>query len=90
MGAALSLIALVATLADPTYRPDACDVAIWLLISLARFGFYSRKRLVANAPEEEIAHGQEGRSRPRPHMRILCDFPPTSEADRTPSEASMT
>lgn len=55
VGAALSLIALVATLADPAYRPGVYGVAIWLLVSLAWFGFYSRKRLVANAPEEEIA-----------------------------------
>jgi len=55
VGAILALIALGATFAVPDYRPGVLGVAIFLAITLLFFAVYSSKRLVAQAPEEEVA-----------------------------------
>lgn len=55
VGAALSLVALVACFADPGYRPGVWGVALFVGAMLVYFMLYSRRRLVAQAPEEENA-----------------------------------
>jgi ethanolamine permease len=55
MGASLSLLALGATLGDPTFRPAVVGVAVVLMAGIAYFLLYSRHHLVAAAPEEEYA-----------------------------------
>jgi ethanolamine permease len=55
VGAALSLLALLATLTIDDYRPAVVGVAVFLLVGILYFVFYSRHRLVAQAPEEENA-----------------------------------
>jgi ethanolamine permease len=55
VGAALAIIALLACFANPDYRPGVYGVAIYLLVNILYFAFYSRHRLVAQAPEEEVA-----------------------------------
>jgi ethanolamine permease len=54
-GAALAIFALLACFAEPTYRPGVYGVAIFLLVAIVYFALYSRSRLVAQAPEEEVA-----------------------------------
>jgi len=55
IGAALSLVALVACFSVPEYRPGVWGVAIFLIAAIVVFVAYTRNRLVAQAPEEEIA-----------------------------------
>ncbi|MBD1911777.1 MULTISPECIES: amino acid permease [unclassified Leptolyngbya] len=55
VGAVLSLVALLACFSDAAYRPGVWGVAIFLATMIAYFVFYSRKKLVARAPEEEDA-----------------------------------
>lgn len=55
VGSLLALIALVATFADAKLRPAVWGVALFLLVAIAYFFLYSSKRLVARAPEEEVA-----------------------------------
>ena len=54
-GVVLSLIAMAATLAQEDLRPAVVGVAIFLVIGLVYYLAYSRHRLVAQAPEEEVA-----------------------------------
>lgn len=53
VGAALSVVALCATFAVEDYRPAVIGVALFLLLGIFYFVFYSRHHLVAQAPEEE-------------------------------------
>ncbi len=55
LGAVLAVIALVACFVNTDYLPGVYGVAVFLIIGLAYFAFYSRHRLVAQAPEEEVA-----------------------------------
>ncbi|MGH7494155.1 MAG: ethanolamine permease [bacterium] len=55
LGAILALLSLIATFAVPDYRPGVLGVAMFLLIALLYFWVHSSKRLVAQAPEEEVA-----------------------------------
>jgi ethanolamine permease len=55
LGAFLALLSLFATFAAPDYRPGVLGVAFFLIIALVYFALYSSKKLVAQAPEEEIA-----------------------------------
>ncbi|MFQ5751982.1 MAG: amino acid permease, partial [bacterium] len=55
VGVFLSLISLVATFAVQDYRPGVIGVAIYLVFAILYFALYSSKRLVAQAPEEEVA-----------------------------------
>jgi ethanolamine permease len=55
VGTALALVALAACFAVPDYRPAVYGVALFLAASVLFFLLYSRHRLVAQAPEEEIA-----------------------------------
>jgi ethanolamine permease len=55
IGAVLSIVALFACFSDEAYRPGVWGVAIFLAVMIAYFLFYSRKKLVARAPEEEEA-----------------------------------
>jgi ethanolamine permease len=55
VGTVLSLIALIATLTTPDYRPAVVGVAIFVVAGMIYFALYSRHRLVAQAPEEENA-----------------------------------
>ncbi|MGH2567375.1 MAG: ethanolamine permease [Bacteroidota bacterium] len=54
-GTILAVVALFACFANSEYRPGVYGVAIFLFLSLLYFAFYSRHRLVAQAPEEEVA-----------------------------------
>lgn len=60
VGVLLALLALVATFASPKLRPAVLGVAVFLALALLYFALYSRKRLVAQAPEEAAARGEEG------------------------------
>ncbi|MEN9205043.1 MAG: amino acid permease [Thermostichales cyanobacterium DRC_bins_46] len=55
VGAILSITALFACFAVEDYRPGVIGCAVFLGISILYFVFYSSKRLVAQAPEEESA-----------------------------------
>jgi ethanolamine permease len=55
IGAALAILALLATFSIEDYRPGVLGVAFFLVIALLYFALYSRHRLVAQAPEEEVA-----------------------------------
>jgi ethanolamine permease len=55
VGAVLALLSLAATFAVPDYRPGVLGVAVFLIFALLYFALYSSKRLVAQAPEEEVA-----------------------------------
>ena len=55
IGAALSLLALAATLTIADYRMAVVGVAIFLCVGILYFLLYSRHHLVAQAPEEENA-----------------------------------
>lgn len=54
-GTILSLVALAATFMDPALRPAVWGVSLFLAVAIAYFFLYSRNRLVAQAPEEEVA-----------------------------------
>ncbi len=55
VGVALALLSLAATFAVPDYRPGVLGVAVFVFAALLYFWLYSSKRLVAQAPEEEVA-----------------------------------
>ncbi|MBD2460487.1 ethanolamine permease [Oscillatoria sp. FACHB-1407] len=55
VGSVLSVIALFACFSDEAYRPGVWGVALFLVVMIAYFVFYSRHKLVARAPEEEDA-----------------------------------
>ena len=55
VGAALSIIALFACFSIPDYRPGVWGTAVFLLAAIVLYFVYSRTRLVAQAPEEEVA-----------------------------------
>ena len=55
LGALLAVLSLAATFAVPDYRPGVYGVAFFLVIAMFFFALYSSKRLVAQAPEEEVA-----------------------------------
>lgn len=55
VGATLALLSLAATFAVPDYRPGVWGVVAFVMIALLYFVLYSSKRLVAQAPEEEVA-----------------------------------
>ena len=55
VGGVLSLVALGACFSVKEYIPGVIGTAVFLLICLVFYAFYSRQRLVAQAPEEQIA-----------------------------------
>ena len=55
LGCALSMLALVACFAVQEYRPGVLGTAIFLLVGMVYYFFFGRMRLVAQAPEEEVA-----------------------------------
>jgi ethanolamine permease len=55
LGAALAFLSLAATFAIESNRPAVIATAVFLGIAALYFGLYSSKRLVAQAPEEEVA-----------------------------------
>ena len=55
VGTVLSIIALMACLSIPDYRPGVWGTAVFLFVAVLYFLFYSRHHLVAEAPEEEVA-----------------------------------
>lgn len=55
IGAILAIFALVACCSVPTYRPGIWGIVIVLTVATLYFFFYSRNRLVAQAPEEAAA-----------------------------------
>jgi len=59
VGAILALLSLAATFAVEDYRPGVYGVAAFLIVALIYFAVYSSRRLVAQAPEEEVALIQE-------------------------------
>ena len=54
-GTFMSLVALAACFAVDSYRPGVVGTAIFLFVCLVYYFAYSRSRLVAQAPEEEVA-----------------------------------
>jgi ethanolamine permease len=55
VGTALAILALAACLSVPAYQPGAWGVAMFMVITILYFWFYSRNHLVAQAPEERAA-----------------------------------
>ncbi len=55
VGVALSVVAIAATLAVESNRPAVIGTAIFFACMMLFFALYSRKKLVAQAPEEEVA-----------------------------------
>jgi ethanolamine permease len=55
VGGGLAVVALVACFLNGDYRPGVLGTVVFLAICLAYYFFYSRSRLVAQAPEEEVA-----------------------------------
>jgi ethanolamine permease len=55
VGGLLSVLALAACFSIPAYRPAVVGVALFVAVALVYFLLYSRHRLVAEAPEEQIA-----------------------------------
>ncbi len=55
IGIVVALLSLIATFSIADYRPGVLGVAFFLILALIYFAVYSRKRLVAQAPEEEVA-----------------------------------
>jgi ethanolamine permease len=55
VGAMLSILALFACFSIPDYRPGVWGTLIFLIVAVLYFVFYSRHKLVAQAPEEEDA-----------------------------------
>ncbi len=55
LGAALSIAALGATIYREDFRPGIYGVAAFLVLGMVYYLLYSRHRLVAQAPEEEVA-----------------------------------
>jgi ethanolamine permease len=55
VGVVLALFGLAATMAVESNRPGVIGTAIFLVIMMVYFALYSSKRLVAQAPEEEVA-----------------------------------
>jgi ethanolamine permease len=55
IGAVLAMVALVACFLDADVRLGVIGTAVFLAIGIVYYIFYSRHRLVAQAPEEEIA-----------------------------------
>jgi ethanolamine permease len=55
VGGVLALVALAACLSVEEYRPAVWGTALFLAAAVLYFCFYSSKRLVAQAPEEEVA-----------------------------------
>jgi len=55
VGAGLAIIALLACLLNADYRPGVWGVAVFLLVAVIYYFAYSSRRLVAQAPEEEVA-----------------------------------
>lgn len=55
LGTLLALIALGACFANPDFRPAVWATAAFLFVAIAYFIVYSRTRLVAQAPEEQVA-----------------------------------
>jgi ethanolamine permease len=55
VGLLLSLVALIATLSDPSLLPAVVGVVVFLILGMIYFFCYSRHHLVAQAPEEEVA-----------------------------------
>ena len=55
VGALLSIAALGATIYREDFRPGIYGVAAFLVLGMVYYLLYSRHRLVAQAPEEEVA-----------------------------------
>ncbi|MDZ4780960.1 MAG: ethanolamine permease [Planctomycetia bacterium] len=55
VGAVVACFALSATMLSPDYLPAVLGVALFLAVAIVYFWLYSRRRLVAQAPEEEVA-----------------------------------
>ena len=55
LGCALSMLALVACFAVEEYRPGVVGTAIFLVVGMVYYFVFGRMRLVAQAPEEEVA-----------------------------------
>jgi ethanolamine permease len=55
VGTVLAVIALIATMAIESNRPGVIGTATFLIVMIVYYMLYSRKKLVAQAPEEEAA-----------------------------------
>jgi ethanolamine permease len=55
VGTILALVSLAATFSVREYRPAVAGVAVFLALAMVYFLVYSSRRLVAQAPEEEVA-----------------------------------
>jgi ethanolamine permease len=55
VGGILALVALVACFAEEEYRPGVVGTFVFVVACMLYYLLYSRRRLVARAPEEEVA-----------------------------------
>ncbi len=55
VGAVLAIISLFACFSIADYRPGVIGVGVFMAVAIAYFMLYSRKKLVLQAPEEQIA-----------------------------------
>jgi len=55
LGTVLALVAVGACFANPDFRPAVWATAAFLCVAIGYFMVYSRTRLVAQAPEEQVA-----------------------------------
>jgi len=55
IGAGLAIVAFFACFSDAAYRPGVWGVTVFFVAAVFYFWFYSRRNLVAQAPEEEEA-----------------------------------
>lgn len=62
IGLVLAALSLIACFSVPDYRPSVAGTALFVALGMAYYFLYSRQRLVAQAPEEEVAliqHAEE-------------------------------
>jgi ethanolamine permease len=55
IGAVLAIVALVACLSVPDYRPGIFGIGLFTIMAIVYFLLYSKNHLVAQAPEERAA-----------------------------------
>jgi len=58
VGIAIAIVTLLMLFLNPDYRPGVIGAALWLLLGMAYFALYARKRLIL-APEERFAQANQ-------------------------------
>ncbi len=81
VGTVLAVISLVATFAIEAYRPGVWGTVAFLLVMYVYYLLYSRNRLVAQAPEEEVALMVAANKEISPHHTPAPPSPSTATPD---------